>query len=137
MTEGSLLQALEDARAERARIEEAWDGYSGNNPEKFHGRRTEAALKVHHLEEACRRAGLMPLTSEEELWARIDAAYPNAASREIVSFEGAYYRRRFSPIAESRSRKTVYAWRKYWEPMKDDSPEVLRLQKKAAKGSVT
>ena len=123
-TEGPLLEKLREARAQLALANRRWENYDGNNPNKYHASIAEARAAVHRLENLCKQQGLIELSAEEVLWARIDAAYPDAKSRQLVDFEGACYQRRFSPVSTSLSGKTVKDWRASWVRLEEDSEAV-------------
>lgn len=122
--EKSLLEKLREAREKLALANGRWENYDGNNPNKYQTDIADARAEVHRLESLCKQQGLIELSEEEALWARIDAVYPEASSRQIVEFEGACYQRRFSPVSTSRSGKTVKGWRASWVRLEEDSEAV-------------
>lgn len=113
------IKTLADAQAQLADIERRWDNYSGNNPDRF-----DSGLKywggvVADLTRTLKMEGLIAATADELLEFQLDREFPRARSKEIVSFGGKRYRRRFAPAVLSRSRKTVIRWSKWWEPVAD------------------
>jgi hypothetical protein len=55
------------------------------------------------------------MTEAEQISAELDRLYPDAASRMIVTHEGAQYRRIYEPVSRSSSGKTVRKWLGYWQ----------------------
>lgn len=113
------LDDYEKAKSELRRWSDAWDNYSGNNPDKYQADIKAARRRVRELEEYLKAHGLIERTEREILEKEIDAAFPNAKSKEIVSFRGKRYMRRFFPLEKSRSRKTVNEWGRSWEEISD------------------
>jgi len=109
------LEDLAKAKSELEVLNERWSNYAGNNPNKYYSQIESARAKVHRIETELKECGLIMRSPLEVRDAALDAAYPNAKSKEIVHWQDGKYMRRFSPISKSRSGKTVYAWRKYWE----------------------
>lgn len=108
---------LAEARRHLARVEQRWDNYMGNNPEKYSGALSHWSGEVQRLERALKKDGVLPTTDEEKLEFELDRMFPRARSREVVELRGKKYRRRFAPAEFSRSRKTVTRWNKWWEPV--------------------
>lgn len=116
----ATLATLAIAREALSALMEADANYSGNNPDKYRSRLRHASREVELIEAELRARGLLGVpepTELEVLHARIDAAFPNAQSREVVSFEGQRYRRQFYPVAKSNSGKTVKEWGRTWIPL--------------------
>lgn len=111
------LDDLAEAKAELKMQNARWENYSGNNPNKFHTQIESARLKVHLIEAELKQSGLISLSPMEARNAMLDAAFPNAKSKEIVDWQGKKYIRRFSPLSKSLSGKTVKAWSKFWEEL--------------------
>lgn len=107
------LADLEKAKAERARVREAWANYSGNNPDKYHGDLNDTQRRVEIVEDALKAAGILPLTDQEILDRELDRRFPDAASKTIVEHEGARYQLRFTPAEKSR-RGNVMRWHRRW-----------------------
>ena len=108
------LADLEAARAEVQGLTDAFANDTSNNPNKFRAATNAARSKVRLIEEYLKSSGALPMTDHEKLKRRLDAAHPNAKSKEIVEFEGKKYQRRFTPLEMSRSGKTVMEWDKEW-----------------------
>lgn len=95
-------------------LHEKWENYSGNNPNKFRADIEASKAEVYRIEQALKEAGLLKRTAEDERDAALDAAFPNAASRQIVEWEGQRFQRRYTPVATSVSGNTVREWKGYW-----------------------
>ena len=111
------LETLSEARAALKRECERWDNYSGNNPNKGAAERRYLVSLIQDMERDLKDRGELPRTDEENLQIALDEAFPKALSREIVTYLGKTFRRRFRPAEMSRSRKTVMRWHRWWEPM--------------------
>lgn len=111
------LEDLERAEADLASLQERDSMDTSGNPDKYHTRINSARSEVREIERALKAAGLIPHTEQELLEQRLDAAFPKAASREEVEFEGDSYCLRFRPLSKSRSGKTVTAWHRYWQKL--------------------
>jgi hypothetical protein len=113
------LDDLANAEREVEACRERIDNYRRNNPN--HGRAAipAAQARVDVIVANLKRQGLMPVSNEELLEAELDRAFPNAKSREVVTFNGKKYRRRFSPGRVSRAGN-VMSWLRSWEAVKDD-----------------
>jgi hypothetical protein len=112
------MPTIEDynaAKAELERLNERWDNYSGNNPDKYRSSIRSASARVRAVEAELKSLGLLPRPPKEELEAKLDAAFPRARSKQIVEFQGKQYIRRFAPLSMSLSGKSVAEWSKSWE----------------------
>ncbi len=103
------------AKAKLDALNERWDNYTGNNPGKYRADIEEAKAQLQSIEAELKAVGLLARTATEEIDAILDAAFPNAKSREVVEWQGKKYIRRFTPAAKSLSGKSVKGWVKYWE----------------------
>ncbi len=110
-----LMKELEAAKAKLQGAEDKFERYDGNNPDKYRSEINAARAEAKHLTDQAKAAGLIAKTEDELLYERLDAAFPNAKSRQVVEFEGRKYCRRFSPGSVSNSGKTVKEWVKWWE----------------------
>lgn len=110
---------LEEARANLKSWEDRFDRYSGNNPDKYQADIKAARRKVTAISNALKESGQIPLTEKEILEKALDAAFPNAKSKQIVEFQGRRFQRRFWPIEKSRSGKTVIDWERGWTELSD------------------
>ena len=108
------LDDLEQARKDLQHWDDRWANDSSNNPDKHEGRRREARARVRMIEIALKQIGKLPLTDTEKLEVKLDKLFPNAQSREIVSYGSIRYQRQFSPLEHSRSGKSVTVWEKTW-----------------------
>lgn len=112
------IYTLEDYIAAKAALDSLnakWGKHSGNNPDKFRADIEAARVTLHSIETELKANGLLARTPTEERDASLDAAFPNAKSREVVEWHGKKYMRRSTPMSKSLSGKTVNAWRSYWE----------------------
>ena len=108
-----LLRQLAEAKANLDSELDRFDRYGGNNPNKYQSDIRSARSAYDSLERQCKIEKLMPYTEQELLELRLDAVFPNAKSKQIVEFDGAKYKRTFSPNF-SNSGKTVTSWNKDW-----------------------
>jgi len=117
----STLANLEAAQAELARQRERQANYTGNNPAKFDTDVRIAFEQVRTMTQILKASGLLPRTAHEDLETRLDTAFPRARPREIVTFEGARYRRRVEPATRTASGQ-VSTWDRGWSLLVDDAP---------------
>ncbi|MDQ0080991.1 hypothetical protein J2W35_001328 [Variovorax boronicumulans] len=103
------------AKIELDALNQRWENYSGNNPNKYKADIAAAGAKVRAIESALKSAGILQRTPQEELEHKLDLAYPNAQSKQIVEFEEKRYIRRFMPLRRSISGRSVTEWAKFWE----------------------
>ncbi|MCG7865453.1 MAG: hypothetical protein JAY74_03665 [Candidatus Thiodiazotropha taylori] len=108
------LADLEAAKEELSQWQIRWDSYSGNNPDKYQSDLKIALQKVRLIESSLKESGELSLTPQEELEISLDKEFPNARSKQIVSFQGKQYQRKFWPLERSRSGKTITEWGKGW-----------------------
>ena len=113
---------LEAAKEELASWQARWESYSGNNPDKYQSDLRMAREKVRLIEASLKRAGQIPLTQQEELERALDNEFPDARSKQIVSFRGKKYQRKFWPLEKSRSGKSVTVWDKGWQEVNEKLP---------------
>jgi len=109
------LQDLETAKAELQRVEDRWENYSGNNPNKFVSQRDAARSRVESLTRTLKAQGDLPMTGHEALCAELDRLAPNARHNDVIEHDGARYKRLFSPARTSLSGKTVTEWDRTWQ----------------------
>lgn len=95
--------------------QEKFDRYSGNNPNKYEADIKSARRTVRLIENSLKASGQIPLTVQEQLEKDLDAAFPDAKSKQVVEFRGRKYQRKFWPLEKSRSRKNVTEWGRCWE----------------------
>lgn len=108
------LEDYEKAKAEARKWTDAFDRYSGNNPDKYQFEIKHSRAKLREIEEDLKSSGLLVMNEKEKLEAALDKQFPNAKSKEVVEFKGKSYQRKFFPLEKSRSRKTVTEWGKTW-----------------------
>lgn len=104
-----LRSAENDLKAAVARQ----DAYDGNNPDKHATLVRLAREEVARLTRTLKAAGLLPMTDLETLEARLDAAFPEAAHKDQVSFEGVRYERWYRPATRSLSGNPM-SWDRGW-----------------------
>jgi hypothetical protein len=109
------LDDLEAAKAECQRIEDRWENYSGNNPNKFVAQRDAARSRVASMTRLLKAQGDLPMTEHEALCAELGRVAPNARHNDEVEHNGATYQRLFSPARTSLSGKTVTEWDRTWK----------------------
>ena len=114
------LKDYERAKTELERWSDRWDKYDGNNPDKYQAGIKRARQHLRRTENYLKSQGVLEMTDHERLEAELDKNFPGAKSKQIVDFRGKRYRRRFSPLQMSRSRKTVIEWGKSWEQIDDE-----------------
>lgn len=81
----------------------------------------EAFETVQALTQTLKAAGLIARTPHEILEARLDAAFPKARPKEIVTFEGDRYRRRVEPATRNAAGQ-VSTWDRGWTPLTNSTP---------------
>jgi hypothetical protein len=113
------VKDLEAARVDLASLQERWDNYSGNNPDKYKTKIRLATEKVHSIIDRLKSAGLIPLTPAEEIFKVLDEQFPKARSKEVVSYNGGFFQRKFTPGGKSLSGKTVTSWVASWVDVPD------------------
>lgn len=117
------MYTLDDHAAAKTELEvlnNKYENYSGNNPNRFRADIETAKAKLHSIESHLKSTGELPRTLEEERDIQLDLAFPNAQSRQVVEWQGKRYMRRFTPVARSLSGKTVKGgWHKYWEEVRE------------------
>lgn len=107
------LDDLTQAQAELTRLDEAWDNYNSNNPDKYCGSIRQARLRIEALTQALQAAGVLAPSDQEALHKLLDAVYPGRKHGLVVTFEGRQYTCRFMVVDTSRSGKTrtwVHTW---------------------------
>lgn len=109
-----LLEQLAEATAELERLQDQWDGYMGNNPNKYRSVIKNAREKCNDLAVQCKIEGLIPYTEQELLTKKLNAEFPNAKSKQIVELDGVKYKNTYTPREISNSGKTVKSWHQKW-----------------------
>ena len=72
------------------------------------------------IEDALKADGAISLTEKEQLEKELDAACPNAKSKQVVEHGGRRFQRRFWPVEKSRSGKSVTEWGRGWTEVPDE-----------------
>ncbi len=112
------LQDLEEARAELNEWVRRDDNYDGGNIDKYRFLIDDAKARIRRIEKHLKSVGIMPYTDVELFEAELDRLFPKAKSKDIVSYNGNRYQRRYFPLQTSRSRKTVKEWGREWVLLK-------------------
>lgn len=94
------------------------DNYSGNNPNKFRADIESAKARLAAIELSLKRVGVLQRSPAEERDAELDLAFPNAQSKEVVTWRGRQFIKRFTPTGKSLSGKTPLGWTSHWEELK-------------------
>jgi hypothetical protein len=115
------LDDLRAAKSELARLEAAFDNYSGNNPNKYRASIRNARARVRTIVEALKRVGVIEKTEQERLEETLDRLAPNAKHRDTVSLEGRAYERTFFP-AERNRKGNVTEWHGAWRQLAANAP---------------
>ena len=105
------------ANAELAQLQQKQDNYSGNNPEKFRADIESMKVRLHLIETELKESGVLERTHAEIRDAKLDRAFPNAQSKQVVEWNGKKYIRRFRPVGKSISGKSVKEWSSFWEEL--------------------
>ncbi len=124
------LADLEKARQELEYWQERFGKDSSSNPDKYSSQIRDAAIRVRDIKTALKKAGVIEMTPEEKLTAKLDELYPNARSRTVVEYEGQKYEIIYFPLETSRSGKTVHEWGHKWRPFKEKEPKKSRRPRK-------
>jgi hypothetical protein len=109
------LDDLEAAREESRHWGDAFANDRSNNPNKYEAQQRDASIKIRRIERYLKDHGIIEKTERELLNEELDKRYPNAKSKTIVTYQGKRYQIRYSPLVQSRSRKTVKEWGHNWE----------------------
>lgn len=107
------LDDLEQAKAESARWEAAWDNDSGNNPNKYHSQRQQARERVRLLTLQLKALGDLPITDAERVALELDRLHPAARHGDTIEHSGRRYIRRCTPAQKSRSGNVI-SWDCTW-----------------------
>lgn len=94
------------------------DNYSGNNPNKFRADIERAKTHLASVECALKEAGVLQRSPSEVRDAELDLAFPDAQSKEVVTWQGRQFIKRFTPTGKSLSGKTPLGWTSHWEELK-------------------
>lgn len=94
------------------------DNYSGNNPNKFRADIEAARARLAAIELSLKRGGVLQRSPAEERDAELDLAFPNAQSKEVVTWQERQFIKRFTPTGKSLSGKTTLGWTSHWEELK-------------------
>jgi hypothetical protein len=109
------LDDLEEAKRNVTACQNRIDNHRANNPDYGRADLRNAQTKLNIILADLKARGILALTEQDELEAKLDEQFPNARSKEIVEYEGKRYQRRFLPAHKSRSGKTVMEWSRWWQ----------------------
>lgn len=109
----------EKAKAALKKLNDRFDRYDGNNPNKYQADLKMARSRLRTIEAYLKEVGIIAITDKERIEKVLNKAFPNAKSKEVVEFEGKCYQLRFFPLEMSRSRKTVTEWGKSWVEVRE------------------
>jgi len=76
----------------------------------------EAEKKLAEVIAYLRANGSMPKTRHEILEESLDRLYPEAASKEVVEYQGKRFRRLFRPLKRGKGGGVV-EWERSWSPL--------------------
>lgn len=107
------LERLEAARGALAEAIARRDAYRGNNPGKPATDVRLAEERVAELTRALKALGVLARTAHEALEARLDAAFPKARHKDVVTFEKERYQRWVTPATRTQAGQ-VASWDKGW-----------------------
>lgn len=107
------LADLEAAQSELTAQQARRDAYSGRNPVKYDTGVRLAFERVQALMRDLKVLGLLARTPHEALELRLDAAFPKARPKDIVTFEQERYRRRVEPATRNAAGQ-VSTWDRGW-----------------------
>lgn len=108
------LEGYERAKAKVRRLEEVFDRYTGNNPDKYQSDLKSARAMVGVIESVLKSQGILSKTDGERLNDELNEAFPDAKSKQVVKYKGKQYQRLYFPLEKSRSREIVTEWGKKW-----------------------
>lgn len=97
-----------DADEALDQVLESWEG--GTVPRR---EVDQAESKLAEVIAYLRSNGTMPKTRHELLEEKLDLFFPDAASREMVEYQGERYQRRFKPLKRGKGGGVV-EWERYW-----------------------
>jgi hypothetical protein len=113
---GYSVADLEGTERELADLLEKESRYSGNNPNNYVPSIRLLMRRRDTIAELLKGRGEVPENEEEAVNRRLVEAFPNAQSKQVVTFESARHRKRFRPPETSRSGRAVTQWEHWWEP---------------------
>ncbi len=74
----------------------------------------QASIKKAAILVCLKTQGYLPLSEVEVISAELDNLHKRARSNAVFDYQGAQYKRRFSPLKLSKSGKNVQKWAKFW-----------------------
>lgn len=108
------IEDLDSAEKELNRWNEAFANDRSNNPNKYEAQIRDAGIEVRKIRDYLKAQGEIEKTEAEKLCEELDALFPNAKSKAIVSHNDKRYQISYYPLVRSRSRKTVKEWGRRW-----------------------
>lgn len=88
--------------------------YLENKPNIYDAEAKKASEHLREVEEYLKLNGIIPFTDDKLAQNPLNELYPSAKSREIVTYNGTRYQKRFFPKKRSESGKTVKEWYSTW-----------------------
>lgn len=114
------LDDLENAKQDLNNVNQKISNYSGGNPNKYESDRKLAASKFRQITRELKERGVLEKTDQEIIEDKLDSLFPNAQSNSIHELNSKKYKRKYTPMEKSRSRKTVTEWKGYWIELNND-----------------
>lgn len=120
------MQDLDEARAALETLLAEQAAYVGNNLNRFAEPLAKAREQVSSVERALKAAGLLEMSPQEALAARLDAAFPKARPKDVVTFEGARYQRLVTALERAPSGQVI-RWDRGWSLVTARTPRAEDL----------
>lgn len=113
------IEEFEEYKIKHAKIEKLWsEHYSGRGKNPYNETAKELTKKLREMEVYLKKNGLIPYTEHELLEETLNQKFPMAQSKDIVIYDGAQYKKKFTPIEFSKTGKSVTKWHSGWEIIK-------------------
>ena len=110
------VEDFEWQKIEHARITELWsDNYSPKETNPYSEPAKAATKKLREMEIYLKKNGLIPYSDHELLEETLNQKFPTAQSKDIVTYNGSQYKKKFTPIELSKTGKSVKKWHSGWE----------------------
>jgi hypothetical protein len=105
------LEGLDWLKQALAAREAQWDGYTGNNPNKWASQRKSLRTEIELVTEVLKDKGIIPRTQEEILKHRLDAQTPSRLKGCCTQYEKQWYRMRLI----GKNERGYWQWT--WDPI--------------------
>jgi hypothetical protein len=112
------LADLAEAEAGYASAQARVDIFDSNNPNRGQSDLRRAGDHLTRVTLYLQAQGDLPKpepTRQDNLEQALDAAFPQARSKDMVEYEGKRYQLRFAPARMTRLRKRVAKWERWWQ----------------------